>query len=54
VLPEGVKTAVYVKDDVDEGDGSVVGRALGQALPASVFADGFESGDTGAWSDAAP
>jgi len=50
---DGAFTAVYVKDDVDEGDGSVVARALNQSA-GSIFSDGFESGDTSAWSVVVP
>ena len=48
---DGAFTAVYVKDDVNEGDGSVVARVLSQSV-GSIFSDGFESGDFSARSDA--
>jgi hypothetical protein len=50
---DGAITAVFVKDDTNEGDGSVNGYALGQP-EGWLFFDGFESGDITAWSATMP
>ena len=45
----GTTTAFYVRDDTNEGDGSIVGSAFGQ-VEGWLFGDGFETGDTSRWS----
>ena len=49
----GATTVVYVADDTNEGDGSVVGTAFGQPI-GWIFADAFETGDTSRWSVTVP
>lgn len=50
---EGAVTAVYVGDDVVEGDGSVLASVAG-APETPLFADNFESGTTDNWSHTVP
>jgi len=50
----GALTAVYVKDDPLEGDGSVVGFSVDQPEEGWLFGDGFERGNTAVWSVAIP
>ena len=53
VSPFGALTTVFVRDDMLEGDGSVVGYSLFQPQ-GWLFGDGFETGTTSAWSFAVP
>jgi hypothetical protein len=50
----GALTAVFVEDDLIEGDGSVVGYSVGQPAAGWLFGDGFERGTTSAWSRTVP